>query len=87
MQTPGDRLLWARRTAGLTTRELATAADVAFGLPTAIEKGHISNPRIETIDKLCRVLGCEFDWLWRGSGRPPSESRLKAAGKRAKEAA
>lgn len=50
-----------------------------------IERGE--RPRIEvaTADKMAIVLGLSLDWLVRGTGRPPSKSRIVAAVRQARE--
>lgn len=77
MQTIRERLLWARTTAGLTTRELATAAGVAEGYPSAVERGRVKTPSIGALQKLSGALGVSFDWLCWGRGKDPSEATLK----------
>lgn len=87
MQTIRERLLWARTTAGLTTRELASAAGVAEGYPSAVECGRVRTPSIGALQKLSAGLGVSFDWLCWGRGRVPSEASLKRHAKPLKGAA
>lgn len=90
LDTLPKRLRWARETAGLTTRELASFAEVSTGYPSVIECGQLESPTVASMSKLCRALGVTFDWLMWGAGRRPSEATLRrksAALKKSKRSA
>ncbi len=62
----------ARRSAGLTQRELARRAGVPQPTIARIESGH-QMPRADTLDKLLRACGWELDMtLRRGEGEDRS---------------
>src|SRR5437867_11036198 len=52
-------LRWARHLEGLTQRELAERAEVPQATVARIESGQIT-PRIDTVEKLLRVVGHEL---------------------------
>lgn len=80
MGTLPERLLWARKTAGLTTRELAAEAQVSLGYPSALECGQVKKPSVEAVKRLADALGVSFEWVYWGAGRTPSERSLKRRG-------
>ncbi len=57
----------ARRSAGLTQRELATRAGVPQPTIARIESGR-QMPRADTLDKLLKACGWELDMTRRGEG-------------------
>lgn len=87
MNTLGQRLHWARDVAGVTTRELAGAAEVARGYPSAVELGQVPNPGVESVRKIAEALQIDPVWLIFGTGAPPSEHKLKRRGRELKGAA
>ena len=67
MDTLAARISGARRSLGLSTRELARLTDVAYPTISRIENGH-EDPRWRTIERIAAALGDDviFD---RGTGR------------------
>lgn len=78
-ETLGDRLLYARSSAGISSRELDRLAGTVEGHASMIERGDRPRVEVDTADKLARALGLSLDWLVRGTGRKPARRRLVAA--------
>jgi transcriptional regulator with XRE-family HTH domain len=74
----GARLAWARKVAGLATRDLDKLAGLTPGHTASIEAGRRPNPSVRTVLALARVLGVTCDWLIDGSGALPSRAALRA---------
>ncbi len=55
-----------RKQKGLTQEALAQKAGISFHTLVKIESGRITNPRIETVMKLAKVLEVKVDDLIRG---------------------
>ena len=53
------RLLWRRRAAGLSVRDLAEKAQVAVGTVSSLERGMYS-AEAATLAKLAAALGCKI---------------------------
>ena len=83
-ETFAERLRWARETAGLTTRQLATAAGVSPSYPSAIECKQFASPTVAALEKLATALGVTFEWLHSGRGRRPAVATLKKRGQQLK---
>lgn len=71
MSELGLRLRRLRLSIGLTMRALDRKAGIAEGLAAMLESGSRSGIRIETARKYAAVLGCDWLWLYEGSGKPP----------------
>jgi len=56
MNNLGDRLLEARRKAGLSQSEVARRAEIQRSYLNRLEKGERTNPSIAVWVKLCKVL-------------------------------
>ena len=80
VQRLSERLRWARETAGLTTRQLADAAHVARGYPSAIECEQFKKPSLAALQRLSETLEVTFDWLAFGRGKKPSPRVLRRVG-------
>lgn len=70
MQQLAERLLVARRRAGLTQTQVAWRADLHLGNYNEIERGKRPGLRVETLYRLCQVLGVGADYLL---GLPPQQ--------------
>ena len=66
----GARLKWARDRSGLTVREVADIAGVAFSAVSEIEKGE-RVPRADTLERLAVALNVPACWLVFGDGPKP----------------
>lgn len=80
LTTVRERLIWARRSSGLTTRELAALAKVSDGYPSAIECEQLKKPSLDALEKIAGALGVAVEWLCFGHGRKPSEASLRRRG-------
>jgi len=60
MESPGQWIRTAREQLGLSTRELAVLAGVAYPTISRIENGH-THPRWDTVATLARSLGFSLD--------------------------
>lgn len=63
--TIGQRIKEARKTIGLTQRELAEKADVATGTIQQYELGK-RQPRIEQLQRIAAALNVDVNWLMNG---------------------
>lgn len=52
-----------RESKGYSIRQLALRSEVSFGQISKIENGHRGIPKPETIQKLSRGLGVDYDYL------------------------
>lgn len=66
--TLGERLRAARIDCGMTGHELSRRAGVSRSYATAIENGHRSQLRYETLTAFSRALGIRAEWLATGEG-------------------
>ncbi|MBU7316071.1 helix-turn-helix transcriptional regulator [Paenibacillus oleatilyticus] len=55
-----------RKTVGLTVKELADLSGLTQPTITNLENGSNTNPKINSVIKLCDVFGCSVDWLMFG---------------------
>lgn len=78
--TVAERIRRARRGRGLSQRALAREAGMSTGYVTQIERGgdesfsangRIENPRLESMERLARVLDTPVEWLAFGVGEEP----------------
>lgn len=71
-----ERLCAARMTRGLAKQPLDELADVAKGTVANTEAGR-SRPRIDTVEKVAKVLGVSPAWLAFGEGPQVFEQRRR----------
>lgn len=75
-----ERLKWARKTAQLSQRGLASLAKLKSDAHIRhIESGLIKSVETHTVQAIARVLGCSLDWLLNGEGDEPTEAAILAA--------
>ena len=48
-----------RQAKSLTIRDLASSNSISFGSIQKIENGEVSDPRLDTIDAICKALGSD----------------------------
>jgi transcriptional regulator with XRE-family HTH domain len=79
----GERIRERRKALGLTQERLARAADIPTRVLTALERGETTDPRISTVAKLAKVLGCTTDCLIveEAAPAPPDPKRGRKPGK------
>jgi len=86
----GERLRFLRGLSGLSARaldRLVRDGAESSAYTSLIEAGKRSNINASLASKYAAVLGCSFEWLILGVGRPPSlQSVRRAIGKAAKAA-
>ncbi|AEG52541.1 S24 family peptidase [Sinorhizobium meliloti] len=70
MESIGQRIRQRRKQIGITQQQLADAFDIKRVSVTQWE-GDITAPDRDKIAKLADLLGCDPEWLLRGSGDPP----------------
>jgi transcriptional regulator with XRE-family HTH domain len=71
--TFGEALRDARRTAGISQRELAERAGVDFSYISKIENGRVPPPAADTVVKLCEIIGVPAEELLSLMGKVPSD--------------
>lgn len=86
MDTLPSRLGWARKLAGLSSREVDRLAGLTLGHAHLIESGRRPRIEVETAQGLARVFGTSIDWLASGLGTAPSEQQIADAVSRARAA-
>jgi transcriptional regulator with XRE-family HTH domain len=69
----------------LSLRELAGLAGVSNAYPSLIESGQRENIGADILAKLAGVLGTTIDYLLTGAGGAPSQRRVRAAVKAARD--
>lgn len=52
-----DELKQLRERRGYSIRKLSELSGVPFSLISAIERGKVASPRVETVEKLLKVFG------------------------------
>lgn len=52
-----DELKLLRERRGYSIRKLSELSGVPFSLISAIERGKVTSPRVETVEKLLKVFG------------------------------
>jgi transcriptional regulator with XRE-family HTH domain len=55
----GSLIRKLRQAKSLTIRDLASSNAISFGSIQKIENGEVSDPRIDTIDAICKALGSD----------------------------
>lgn len=65
-----DRLLWARKRAGLTQMQLAKKSGVSQGAISDFETGRTEAGYSDTLFKLAAALEVNINWLADGVGQP-----------------
>jgi transcriptional regulator with XRE-family HTH domain len=78
MTLDADTLKRLRTQAGLTQQELATRSGLSMAQVMAMEQGKRDNPRLDTLRKLARGLGCTVGEL---VGDEPPKGGRKPKGK------
>lgn len=86
MDTLSTRLGWARKLAGLSSRELDRLAGLTLGHAHLIESGRRPRVEVDTARGLARALGVSLDWLADGVGATPSEEQIVVAVRAARAA-
>lgn len=79
LETPWDRLRWARHAAGISARELDRLAGLAEGHSALLEAGKKKGLEMRTAAGLARALGLSLDWLVLGEGGQPDEDKIRKA--------
>lgn len=69
----GRLLRELRRQAGVTQRELAAKAEVDFSYISKVENDRVPSPAVDTIEKICSILGAPPDELLALAGKVPSK--------------
>lgn len=87
MNSPWERLRWARLAAGISARELDRLAGLAEGHTALLEAGKKNGLEMRTATKLVRALGVTLDWLVMGEGDVPTAERILSAVQSAQAAA
>lgn len=80
LQTFGDRVRWARLTAGITQRELDRLAGHSEGLTGIIEARHSAVVQSDTAERYAGALRVTASWLAFGEGAIPDEAALSLLG-------
>lgn len=79
LETPWERLRWARQIAGISARELDRLAGLAEGHSSLLEAGKKKDMETRTATRIAEVLGLSLDWFVRGKGPLPTSSEIAAA--------
>jgi transcriptional regulator with XRE-family HTH domain len=74
-----DRLKRLRQAAGLTQQRLATNAGLAMSAIAQLESGHVSDPKLSTLQALAGALGVPIQELAENGDEP--RPRRKKGGK------
>ena len=74
MTLDAGRLKRLRTEAGLTQQELATRAGLSMAIVISLEQGRRTNPRLDTLRKLAKALGCTAGQLI-GDDPPPAKGK------------
>jgi transcriptional regulator with XRE-family HTH domain len=84
-QGVGQRIQVLRTELGLTQTEMAERASISRGWLNAIERGNMErhNVSVETVLRVCQVLGCTLDYLF---GLRAEQISLEQARQRTKRA-
>ncbi len=69
----GQILREARRSAGVSQRDLAGTVGVDFSYISKVENGRLPPPAADTIVRICEALGLVPDRLLAATGKMPSE--------------
>lgn len=80
LHTFGDRVRWARTTAGITQRELDRRAGYSGGFTGIIEARAGAAPQTSTVERYARALGVGASWLAFGEGAAPDGPALERLG-------
>ena len=59
IQELGSFIRKLRQAKSLTIRDLASSNTISFGSIQKIENGEVSDPRLDTIDAICKALGSD----------------------------
>lgn len=78
MNELSERLKLLRALTGLKARAFDRKAKVAEGLAAMVEAGARPSIRAETAKKYAKAHGCDWVWLYDGTGKAP-RPRGKAA--------
>jgi transcriptional regulator with XRE-family HTH domain len=81
--TIAGRLRAMRIASGVSSYRIGQLGGLTRGHVGIIETGHAENPRVDTIRRICVVLGCTTDYLAFGDGCAPSKTAIRAAVKAA----
>lgn len=87
LNSPWDRLRWARLAANISARELDRLAGLAEGHTALLEAGKKNDIEMRTAKKLKSALGVTLDWLVIGEGDPPTTEHILSSVKAAQAAA
>ena len=74
----GKRIQQSRERVRLTQEELAEQIDRSTQFVSTIERG-LAGPSLETVLKLCDVLGVSADWILRGQAQLPESDQAIAS--------
>jgi transcriptional regulator with XRE-family HTH domain len=81
MTLDADILKRLRARAGLTQQQLADRAGLSIALVLGLEQGKRDNPRLDTLRKLARGLGCTVGELVGDESPPAAKPARKPKGK------
>lgn len=73
MSELGERLKFLRALTGLKARAFDRKAKVAEGLAAMVEAGVRPVIRAETAKRYAKAHGCDWVWLYDGTGKPPRQ--------------
>lgn len=75
----GGRLRLLRGYAGISARALDRVAKTPRGLASMLESGQRTAGSPETVLKYARALGCSYEFLILGLGKPPAAQAVSSA--------
>jgi len=84
-ETISDRVKSAREKAGLTQKQCLELSGLTKQGWINVERGYRSNPRPDTLQKMCLALGCDYQWLATGAGSAYPKKKAPAPKKARKE--
>jgi transcriptional regulator with XRE-family HTH domain len=82
--TLGERIESLRSLAAMSARTLDALAGLQPGHTRIIETKEAGRVAAETIRKIASVFGVSLDWLFAGTGRRPSDAKIRAAAEQAR---
>lgn len=87
LETYGERLVWLRKTADLTQREVQRLSGMSQANVGSLELNRQPEPSYKSFAKLAVVFGVPVSWLAAGEGGLPDVAAVKRAVKRAQSKA
>lgn len=81
MQRLADRIKWVREQKGWSLARLGDETSYDKSYISRLESGKSENPSVKFLDKFCKALTVDRDWLLTGKGQPfASQSTQAPAG-------